>query len=521
LKIQHREPSRPIIFIAAVLIAGCSSNPTPPKGSVGQPPPEAGIAAPKPSSIQFATPGESSAMPSLAVAGRRVALVWTGAKNAVMNVYLAVSEDGGATFPVHTRVNDLDGDVAANVEQPPRVAVSAGDIAVVWPSKRTGSAAIRMARSKDGGRTFSHAITLHDATLKGARGWQSLTVGPDGLLRAMWLDGRNAQHMPAMDHSSMQHTGSPRQDVYAAVIDASDHVSETQVAANVCFCCKTAIVAAGDHRVFAVWRNIFPGSIRDIAMAVSADGGRSFAPLSRVSADEWQIAGCPEDGPAIAVDSGETVHIVWPTVVTKGGTQKVVFYSSTKDGRAFTPRVRLSGSGQDEAAHPQIAVGHSGSAGAVWDEPVGDMRLVVFRPIWPGGKLGVGRSLNSAISGSHPVIASVDDGFLIAWTSGEGASAAIALQHLRAEDPPGAPGSTKSFVFRGRVEEVDRNAKRLTVAGDDVPGWMSAMTMTYGVDDAGVIPALKPGDRITATVYDGDFEMLHGVTIVPGAAGNK
>src|SRR5439155_15591396 len=180
------------------------------------------------------------------------------------------------------------------------------DLAVIWPSKQTGTAAICMARSKDGGRTFSRAITLHNPSLKGARGWQSLAFGPDGLLHAVWLDGRNAALKPsptatppAAHVHTMDHSGSPRQDVYAAVIDQNNRIAETQVATNVCFCCKTAVAVASGNRVFATWRHIFPGSIRDIAMAVSADEGRQFGPLTRVSEDKWQIAGCPEDGPAL------------------------------------------------------------------------------------------------------------------------------------------------------------------------------------------------------------------------------
>ena len=42
--------------------------------------------------------------------------------------------------------------------------------------------------------------------------------------------------------------------------------SEHMVQANVCFCCKTAIATAGEH-VYAAWRHIYPGSLRDIAVA--------------------------------------------------------------------------------------------------------------------------------------------------------------------------------------------------------------------------------------------------------------
>jgi Cu/Ag efflux protein CusF len=73
----------------------------------------------------------------------------------------------------------------------------------------------------------------------------------------------------------------------------------------------------------------------------------------------------------------------------------------------------------------------------------------------------------------------------------------------------------KEHAFRGKVEKVDAKAKTLTVNGENVEGWMGAMTMNYAVDKADVIDKVKVGDQITAKVYDGDFKGLHDVQVVP------
>jgi Cu/Ag efflux protein CusF len=74
------------------------------------------------------------------------------------------------------------------------------------------------------------------------------------------------------------------------------------------------------------------------------------------------------------------------------------------------------------------------------------------------------------------------------------------------------PADKKSHTFHGKVEAVA--ADGITVNGDKVEGWMDAMTMKYKVDDAKVLKTVKPGDEITATVYDGDFNQLHKVQVV-------
>ncbi len=76
----------------------------------------------------------------------------------------------------------------------------------------------------------------------------------------------------------------------------------------------------------------------------------------------------------------------------------------------------------------------------------------------------------------------------------------------------------KAYTFHGKVEAVHKDSESLTVDGDTVVGWMEAMTMDYKVDNPSILDKVKPGDQITATVYDGDYS-LHNVQVAGNSKG--
>jgi hypothetical protein len=384
---------------------------------------------------------------SVAAAGARVVLTWAVRSGAATDVYAAFSQDGGVTFGPPLRVNDLSGDARVSGEQAPRVGVGER-VAVAWESRQAGLSLVRTASAASGAKAFTPAVNVHPDALAGARGWASLAVSPRGTVHVAWLDGRGdgasaASAAPAAAATSAARTPSAgarhamRQDLFQAVLAPDGTRHEVRVATDVCFCCKTAVAAGSDGAVYVAWRHIYPPNLRDIAVARSDDGGRTFGQPSRMSEDGWAIDGCPDDGPSLAVDARGVVHVAWPTWVAESD-RKGIFYSYSADGgRSFAPRLRVD-DGEGSAAHPQLAAA-GGRVLVLWDQlHAGGGRRVRMREIdgdplaksWTPRPRAPETLSDESAAATYPAVAATNDAFVAAWTEEAKAGSRIRVERL-------------------------------------------------------------------------------------------
>jgi hypothetical protein len=398
-----------------------------------------------PGPIELSASGRRNATPTIAADGQFVAVAWSGAQaSGATDVFTAVSRDGGRTFGAPVRVNHIDGDARVNGEQPPHIALVPRTghepaIVVVWTTKGANGTALLQSRSDDSGRSFAPAVLVPGTDAPGNRGWEAIAVAPGGRVVAVWLDHRELAHDMTMAASHHDHKSAGKPDgvamaqkskLYFGSLDAA--AAPRVVAGGVCYCCKTALVSAGDA-VYAAWRHVYPGNLRDMAFTMSRDGGRTFAAPVRVSEDKWALEGCPDDGPAMALDAQRRIHIVWPTLVggaTPGAEPNIaLFYAMSTDGKQFTTRERIPTDGMPH--HPRIAVGADGSLTAAWDELAGGSRRIAIARGTPDdtGRPRFRREpLMGAGTGVYPAIAVAGDAVVAAWTGV--ASTSIHVQRL-------------------------------------------------------------------------------------------
>ncbi len=73
---------------------------------------------------------------------------------------------------------------------------------------------------------------------------------------------------------------------------------------------------------------------------------------------------------------------------------------------------------------------------------------------------------------------------------------------------------TKHYRLKGKVVSIDKRANMANIDGEDIPGFMGAMTMPYVVKPASELDKLTPGDAITAdVVVEGDNSWLENIAV--------
>jgi len=400
-------------------------------------------------------PNRVNEYPSVASQGAWVAIAWAASsESAGTDVYAAVSRDGGASFGSPVRVNAVEKQASINGEQPPRIAFVAGtsgpSIVVVWTAKAGSGTALLSARSNDGGRSFGASQPVPGSDAAGNRGWESIAVdSATGRVYAVWLDHRDTAAEAGAAHAAHQQRAAAPSGVSSG--EGGERAQRSQlfvgalgaelpargIARGVCYCCKTAAITAPDGALYLAWRHVYAGNQRDIAVSTSRDRGRSFSDPVRVSEDRWQLEGCPENGPSLAVGNQGRVFVLWPTLVKeRGGETLRLFLSSTADGRRFAARAPLPTAGA--AYHPQLIASPDGTLVAAWDEVVNGaprrVRLARGRTDDHGQTQFEAIDLASDAEGSYPALAITPNHIVIAWTA-RGA-APKALRVLRVPTGP-------------------------------------------------------------------------------------
>ncbi len=360
-----------------------------------------------PVAVVSATSGQG-ATPMFAVAndGSQV-LSWVAADPAdsLERLHVQVTTPTGEVFG--SVLSDPLGSIEPHGEAPPQVvAGSDGSIHALYTvgrdvGKKWPESALRYARSDDGGRTWLAPVSINEGEEFGSHNFHSLLATGSGDVYAAWLSSTQGGSAVWLRHSGDGGvTWQPPVPLHEA---------------PTCPCCRTGLAAGSDGSLYASWRKIFDGDVRDIVVAHSTDRGANWDEPVRPREDDWVFPGCPHAGPSLRTDSAGNVHIAWWTGVRD---EAGIWYARSSDGGATWKPQPISIGAQSIPAHVQMAIGHDGVVVLAWDDGLAERPTITLRASRDGGEsFGPAFVLSdNRLVATFPVLGLTADSVFVAWT---------------------------------------------------------------------------------------------------------
>lgn len=293
---------------------------------------------------------------------------------------------------------------------------------------------VRVARSADGGASWSEAVSLHDDDSPTEHGFVSAVTHEDGL-GYFWLDGR--KFVDGADGTAATREMTLR---YRTLDPHGAAGPEMLVDGRVCDCCQTAAAVTARGPIVA-YRNRTEAEIRDIyTTRLDGDVWSEGAP---VHDDGWHIEGCPVNGPAIAAD-GDRVAVAWFTGAE--GTARVKVAFSDDAGDSFGAPIVVDDG--DPSGRVDLVLGESGAIVSWLERSVvegsdgeaastADVRLRrIDADGWTSESFVVTSSSAERASG-FPRVVDLDEGtILLAWTDVTEQGSTVRVTELRVERQP-------------------------------------------------------------------------------------
>ncbi len=284
-----------------------------------------------------------------------------------------------------------------------------------WLHKRPGGKYaydVAIALSNDNGASWSSPITPHTDGTATEHGFVSLFPWQNAV-GALWLDGRNmteAGHAGA-DGKPVEESGMT---LRSAIITADGKLDHPQVADGlVCDCCQTDIALLPDGPV-AIYRNRTPEEIRDIQVTRSVNG--QWQKPVTLGTDNWHIAGCPVNGPAISAQ-GETIAAAWFTGAAEQPRVRLVF--SDNAGSSFGQVIDIDD--QSPVGRVDVELLPNGDAAVLWACTHDSAQAICLKRVGNGNRHGPTRKLEGIGQfGGFPQLAKQGDNLILAWSESQG-----------------------------------------------------------------------------------------------------
>jgi hypothetical protein len=252
-----------------------------------------------------------------------------------------------------------------------------GEVYVTWANSRyepnmfMGSyRQLVFTQSLDDGKSFEHSITIGAEELHSGKYFQHMSVDAFGGIHMAWLDGpakMNATGYMEKDQSR------DRGVKYTQSLDGGVTFDTTKlIDADACPCCNVQTAADGEGNVYVSWRKVFGSGdtqVRDMVVASSTDGGKTFSGPVKIHDDGFQFKGCVHVGAPMAIDSEGTLHVAWYTGATER--QGMYYATSTDNGQSFSEPIPILTGDWVPPQRIFIAIDNDDTVWLTWEDATG------------------------------------------------------------------------------------------------------------------------------------------------------
>ena len=300
-------------------------------------------------------------------------------------------------------------------------------MAAHWLQKRAAGTYdydVHIAQSKDGGKSWNESFIIHTDSVSAEHGFVTMLPQDDGKIFATWLDGRftkvGGEETAPDSHDDHGHGGRGAMTLRTATFDIDGKIyAEKELDHRICDCCQTTAIVT-PKKTLVAYRDRSVDEIRDISFVQKTNEGWSSPSL--VHPDNWKIAGCPVNGPALANHNND-IAIAWFTAADEKPTVNVSFYNN--EITSFEKPIRV------DDANPLGRVGielFDDFAMVSWLEQVGENAEIKLAQVFSNKEkpktITLSKSSTSRRSG-FPQIEKTADKLIFAWTVSDGKKSTV------------------------------------------------------------------------------------------------
>jgi len=284
-------------------------------------------------------------------------VVWNDDSSGNDEIYYKSSKDGGTTWSYNKRLSWTSG---FSYNWHPKIAIDASDVIhIVWRASRPDHTDIYYRRSQDGGTNWSTTKRL--TWTSGFSPSPDIAIGSGDAVHVVWYDDTPG-------NEEIYYKSSPDG---GTNWDPAKRLTWTSGRSY-----SPAIASNSSAMIHVVWPDGTPGNV-EIYYKGSDDGGTSWTTARRLT---WTSDN--SYSPAIALDSGGSVQVVWYDDTP--GNYEIYHKRSTDGGTSWTAAKRLTWTA-DASEEPDMAIDSGDIISVAWDDDTPGLSEIYYKRSTDGG----------------------------------------------------------------------------------------------------------------------------------------